>query len=263
LPLGWWRRRQRRKLLQRPISPIWERELIKLPFVEALSSEQRVRLVEIARVIAAEKRWEACGGLEFSDAMPVVISLQAALLILEIDHHYYRGVKSIFIYPSTYVRPQKTRAESGDLQVILGEAWLRGPTVLAWDATKRGAYHPHDGRNLVWHEFSHKLDMRDGLIDGTPPLAKRSDYLEWREVLSREFEALKEDVQKGRRTVLDRYGTTNAPEFFAVSTEAFFEKGVRLKRKHPALYDTLRKYYRQDPAAWGRLSRYQEPRDEG
>ena len=33
-------------------------------------------------------------------------------------------------------------------------------------------------------------------------------------------------------------------------TEAFFEHPASLQRKHPALYDELRLFYRQDPLAF-------------
>ena len=247
--IGWFRRRRRRRLLEEPIEPVWEDSLGRLPFVHGLNLDERHRLVEIARVIEGEKKWEACGGLSLTEEMPVWVSLQAALLILEVDHDYFRTVKSVFFYPSTYVRPKKMRASSGELKAILGEAWLGGPTVLAWDATRRGALQPHDGRTLVWHEFAHKLDMLDGVIDGTPPLERREDYARWREVLSKEYEALREDKKKGRRSILRKYGATNPAEFFAVATETFFEKSRAMKKKHPELYDTLAMYFRQDPAS--------------
>ena len=56
----------------------------------------------------------------------------------------------------------------------------------------------------------------------------------------------------GRSTDIDPYGATNAAEFFAVVTEAFFEKPRPLRRKHPELYDELKLYYKQDPASWTR-----------
>jgi Mlc titration factor MtfA (ptsG expression regulator) len=48
--------------------------------------------------------------------------------------------------------------------------------------------------------------------------------------------------------VLDGYGATNKAEFFAVATEAFFEKPAQLEREHAALYAELKRFYRQDPA---------------
>ncbi len=47
------------------------------------------------------------------------------------------------------------------------------------------------------------------------------------------------------------YGTAIPAEFFAVAIECFFEKPRQLRQKHPELYDELKRFYLQDPAAWG------------
>ena len=108
-----------------------------------------------------------------------------------------------------------------------------------------------DGRNLVLHEFAHKLDMRDGLADGTPPIADRGAFAAWVKTMTDEYERLRAAAADGRATVLDHYGATNPAEFFAVATECFFEKSRQLRERHPALYDVLQRYYGQDPAARG------------
>lgn len=226
---------------------MWGEIVPGLPFHATLEPEERTRLLEIARVFDAETRWEGCGGLELTPAMRVTIAAQAAFLLLGLEDRYFSEVESVFVYPSTYIRPGHVRATEEDIRALLGEAWLRGPVVLAWDSARGGALHPHDGRNLVLHEFAHKLDMEDGFIDGTPPIA-RNAYPRWREVFTREFERLREDAGKGRRTVLDPYGATNPGEFFAVATETFFEQGQRLRKEHPELYTLMREYYQQDPA---------------
>jgi hypothetical protein len=48
--------------------------------------------------------------------------------------------------------------------------------------------------------------------------------------------------------LLDTYGTTNEAEFFAVTTECFFDRPVELRDRHPSLYELLCQYYRQDTA---------------
>ena len=55
--------------------------------------------------------------------------------------------------------------------------------------------------------------------------------------------------------MLDTYGAENEAEFFAVATECFFDCPVELRADHPAMYDLLREYYRQDPAAGCRRHR--------
>ncbi len=48
--------------------------------------------------------------------------------------------------------------------------------------------------------------------------------------------------------MLDVYGATNRAEFFAVATEAFFERPRELRELHPALYEELRGFFGQDSA---------------
>jgi Mlc titration factor MtfA (ptsG expression regulator) len=131
----------------------------------------------------------------------------------------------------------------------LGEAWPSGPVILSWDSVLGGAHDPDDGHNLVFHEFAHKLDMLDGLADGTPPLPERAQFAVWVRTMTAEFERLRAETEHGRATVLDTYGATNPAEFFAVVTECFFERSRELREKHPQLYGVLRDYYLQDPAA--------------
>ena len=66
-------------------------------------------------------------------------------------------------------------------EAILGQAHKGGPVILVWDAVKRGARDPDDGRNVVFHEFAHKIDMADGGVDGTPPLPDGASRRSWAE----------------------------------------------------------------------------------
>ena len=50
--------------------------------------------------------------------------------------------------------------------------------------------------------------------------------------------------------LLDAYGATDPAEFFAVASEAFFERPARLAAEHPALYRELAAFYRIDPRSW-------------
>jgi Mlc titration factor MtfA (ptsG expression regulator) len=98
------------------------------------------------------------------------------------------------------------------------------------------------------------LDEEDGAADGAPLLTGSANlwqvhhrYQTWARVLSEEFQQLRRAAADGQETVLDTYGAKNPAEFFAVATETFFEKPGRLQERHPALYDQLKEFYRQDP----------------
>jgi len=73
-------------------------------------------------------------------------------------------------------------------------------------------------------------------------------------VLNSEYEKLRANVEAGEQSVIDDYGATNPAEFFAVATESFFERPHEMQRRHPALNEELRKFYRQDPVGWLLLS---------
>ena len=130
----------------------------------------------------------------------------------------------------------------------LGETGRKlGAMVLAWDAAKDGAADPSDGKNLVLHEFAHQLDYENYAADGAPALSTRQQQVSWREVMRIEFASLRAAHETGIPTLLDTYGATDPAEFFAVSTEAFFERPCALRAHHPKLYRELQGYFRQDP----------------
>jgi hypothetical protein len=252
----WWRARQREKILREPFPEAWARVLERnVKHYARLPDEQKAELRKLVQVFVAEKNWEGCGGLELDDEMKVTIAAQACLLVLARPHRLYDDVESIFVYPSAVMRPppqQGVFVRSRELvasgpTALLGEAHVRGPVVLAWDRVLRDGKNPHDGHNLVYHEFAHKLDMEDGSPDGTPALETGSQLQRWREVCERSFLTLQRRTQRGERSFLDAYGATNEAEFFAVATEQFFDQPRELKRVEPDLYQILADFYRQDP----------------
>jgi Mlc titration factor MtfA (ptsG expression regulator) len=247
--LGWFRRRRRKKLLAVPFPAPWREILERYPFYRGLDDNERAQLEAILRILVAEKSWEGIG-LELTDEIRVTVAGAAALLLLEIEHEYFEDVTSILIYPTTFRRvPQHgvSGVPEGEAPSLLGEAWYRGPVRLAWDTSLQGVLNAEDGGNVILHEFAHRLDMLDGFVDGTPQLKDREHYAAWTRVMTEEFERL-QGKRRGK-SMLDPYGRTNEGEFFAVATEAFFEKPRQMKQKHPQLYDLLRDYFQQDPEA--------------
>jgi len=251
----WLTHRRRKRLTRAPFPAAWE-EIIRrnVAHYGMLDDALRAHLHALLQVFIAEKHWEGAGGLEITDEIRVTISAQACLLLLGLSHNYYRNVESIIVYPSTVVPPKRrpgffeTTLAPVEREVpILGQAFERGPVIIIWDAALQGGRHPELGHNVIFHEFAHKLDMLDGLADGTPALRDRAEYRDWVQTCSREYLRLKRDAEKGKKTFLDAYGATNEAEFFAVATEQFFDRPKHMLDHAPDLYRVLREYYRQDP----------------
>lgn len=252
----WWRRSSRAEVLAQPFPPdLREHILRRVPCAELLTAAELEKLEALVRVFNSEKTFEGAAGLSVTEEMRVAIAARACLLVLwrvELDAPLYADLDAIIVYPSAY-RARQRRQEGyvtiEEEQARVGESWTRGVVVLSWDSVQSAAADPADGHDVVLHEFAHQLDAADGEMDGTPALDGLDRYAVWAKVASREYEALVEAAARHRETTIDAYGATNAPEFFAVVVEQFFEKPLDLERDHGALYAELASYFRFDPAA--------------
>jgi Mlc titration factor MtfA (ptsG expression regulator) len=253
---SFFRSRQREQLRATPLPDDWRRTIERnVPIVHRLTPADRQELFGHVQVFLDEKNFEGAGDLELTDEIRVTIAAQACLLLLHRETDYYPLLKSIIVYPSTYVVSHEHSLGGGIWEE--GEDELLGHTsrnlsalVLAWDSTLHGARDMRDGENVVLHELAHQLDFEQGDVNGTPGLGSNGQYASWARVLGAEYDALRRASDEGRPSVLDDYGAENPAEFFAVATEAFFERPGELRAKHAALYEELRAFYQQDPAGW-------------
>ena len=249
-------KQRRRRLRAQPFPKDWLATVeSNVPFFRRLSASDQAELLGNIQVFLAEKRFEGCGGLELTDEIRVTIAAQACLLLLHRKTDYFPRLLTILVYPSTYSVEEKRPVEGPVWEegrmTRLGETGRTlGSMVLSWDATKSGAGDPSDGKNVVFHEFAHQLDYENYAADGVPGLVTREQQLSWREVMKNEFASLRAADETGIPTLLDTYGATNPAEFFAVSTEAFFERPCALRARHPKLYAELQRYFRQDPVEY-------------
>jgi Mlc titration factor MtfA (ptsG expression regulator) len=248
--------RRRQRLRTQTFPEDW-RKVIEhdIPFFHRLSANDQVELIGHIQVFLAEKRFEGCDGLEITDTIRLTIAAQACLLLLHRKTDYFPRLLTILVYPSIYVaeeqRPIEGPVWEEGTSLRQGETGRTlGAMVLAWDAVKSGAADSSDGKNLVLHEFAHQLDYENDAADGAPALATRDQQLSWREVMRIEFASLRAADDTGIPTLLDTYGATNPAEFFAVLTEAFFERPYALRGHHPKMYTELQRYFLQDPVEY-------------
>jgi len=247
------KRRRRDRIRSQPFPAEWIDIIGRtVPYYSRLTFEEQQELNGHILVFLHEKRFEGCGGLKITDEIRITIAAQACILLLNRDTDYFPLVRTILVYPTEYSAPSSEEVHDGiiheEIEDRFGESWYRGPVVLAWDDVLRGAADIDDGYNVVFHEFAHQLDSESGDLDGAPVLPRTSMYADWAAVMKAEYERLQDAIHNDREHIIDEYGAESPEEFFAVVTEAFFEKPVKLKRHHPELYEQLSAYYRQDPA---------------
>lgn len=229
-----------RRLVQRWLAP-WPH----------LAPDERERLLEYTDTLVHELRWETARGFTLTDDMRANVAAHASLLVLAFDDGLasYRDVTSVIVHPSTIVRTGVHYLGDGLYtdadDPIIGEAFHRGPVMVSWDAAAFQARNPERGENVLLHEFAHRLDMLDGLSDGTPPLRDEAAMAEWVRVCTNSLRVLRAHEEP---SVLRSYAATNPAEFFAVATEVFFTRPVALREENAPLYSVLRDYFGQDPA---------------
>ena len=250
-----WRRwRDARTLRRRPIpDALWQLTLARFAFLQRRSTEDATRLRELATLFLAAKEFTGANGLEVSDEMAVAIAAQACLPILQLGLAWYDRFVGIVVHADIVVaRREVTDADGivhGYDEELSGEAMEGGPVMLAWTDVADGAESAASGYNVVIHEFAHVLDMHDGVADGIPPLASRAERIRWAEVIGAAYADFCAALDAGHETFLDPYGAEGVDEFFAVLSEAFFVAPLELRAEHASVYELLRGFYRQDPAA--------------
>ena len=251
-------RSRRNNLFLKPLPPDWIQILEKnVSIYSLLPQNLREELHGRINIFLDEKDFIGCAELQISNEIRVTIAGNACILLLKRDKRCFPRFTTILIYPDTYVSRE---VKSDGLVVVheesvrAGESWYRGPIVLSWADVMRGSLNNSDGHNVVLHEFAHKLDEENEIMNGLPVLRDSSHYAEWAEVLSKEFDSLLIRVDRGTNSVIDAYGAVSPSEFFAVATESFFEKPLLMKNKLPDLYQQFKRFYNLDPAAWRNTS---------
>ena len=195
-----------------------------------------------------------CEDQVIDDEVKVTIAGQACILLLGKAKSRFKILKVVYVYPRALVSERLERNNGSFIHrgktITMGLSSSNGEVVLSWESTKYGASNIFDGKNVTMHEFAHQLDQADGSADGIPMDSQSTNFLSWADLIDEEYQKLTKKASQNKRTLLQHYGATNPAEFFAVATEAFFEKGSQLKRKKPEMYKALKEYYQLDPANW-------------
>ncbi len=237
--LNWLRNLGRRQLDANAIPDnLWLDTLLHYPFLARRPVAEHLRLRVLVSQFLKKKQFSGAHGLKVTDDMAVAIAAQACLPMLHLGLRWYDDFEGIVVHPGAMLAHREVTDGSGVVhhfsEVLLGEAMNRGPVTLSWQDAASGDT-VERGHNVVIHEFIHKIDMRDGLADGCPPLPSRKAHAYWHEVMQPAYDAFCEQVAMAHRfggqpPWLDAYGTKSPAEFFAVTCEAYFVNRERFIR---------------------------------
>lgn len=212
------------------------------PYYGSLSDGDKEIFRKRLAYFMAHKRFVAHDGLDLFDAMKALVCAEAIKITFGLNKFILPHFKLIRIYPSEYYSAITQQYHKGEVD-------LRGAIVLAWNSFEEGIIDRTDGVNVAIHEFAHALYFENFIKNKHYLFIDPALLALWNELAEREIP----NMVANENHFIRAYGGTNLNEFFAVSTEHFFEQPVAFEARHPDLYYLLTKIYNQNPAARTRL----------
>ena len=245
----------------------WQATLARYRFLAALPAADGVRLRELAALFLRDKRFHGAGEFTITDEVALAIAAQAVLPVLHLPGglNWYDDFVGIVVHAGEVVARRRVTDVDAVVheydEVIAGEAMEHGPVMLSWQDVLASSITADDGYNVVIHEFAHKLDRRDGTVDGCPPLppgfagtaSAAAARAAWLKVLQAAYEGFREktilaDRFGGEPPWLDAYGAESIGEFFAVACEAYFVNRARFGAEFPDLPGLFDEFFRPNRA---------------
>ncbi|MEI2453888.1 M90 family metallopeptidase [Lysobacter firmicutimachus] len=242
--------------LRRPPRPIddavWRDTVATLPWAQALDPARQQRLRELSARFLHEKTISPIGELNLDGTQRARLAALCCLPLLEFGEEGLRGWSQLIVYPDAF-RVNRSHTDAAGVlhewqDELIGEAWEQGPLILSWADVGADCEDPHAGFCVAAHEMAHKLDVLDGLLDGTPPLP-RAWQRQWARDFQRTYDAFVQEVDAGRETAIDPYAAEAPEEFFAVATEYHFSDPQLLRQEMPEVAAHLERFYGPSPFA--------------
>lgn len=238
-------------------SALWEHTLSQYPFLAQRPGADLLRLRLLTELFLQQKEFHGAHGMTVSDEIAIAISAQACLPVLNMGAaqqalRWYDDFVGIVVHPGEVLARREMTDDNGVVhhynEVLTGEAMDGGPITLSWQDVQAAGESAALGYNVVIHEFTHKMDMRDGQADGCPPLwagfmgaaTTRQARVAWLGTLETEYQRFREQLIIAERfggppPWLDAYGAESIDEFFAVASEAFHVNRPKFTEAFPAL----------------------------
>jgi Mlc titration factor MtfA (ptsG expression regulator) len=231
---------------------LWHTVRTRVPWVAVLDDARDARLQTLVLRFLRDKTITPLEPLHLDDAQRMTLAALCCLPLLEFGPGGLHGWSQLLVYPGAFRAHRSHMDAAGVLHEwedeLIGEAWEYGPLILSWADVEADLAEPDAGFCVAVHEMAHKLDVLDGVLDGTPALPR-----EWQRAWARDFQRAYDrfvaDVDTGRETAIDPYAAEAPEEFFAVCSEYHFSDPATLRAAMPAVAGHLARFYGPPPFA--------------
>jgi Mlc titration factor MtfA (ptsG expression regulator) len=228
--------RSEKKIRTQDVPDWWGSYLMdRLPHYEGLSPDDRREFLKCVLVFLTDQR---ITGIQCdpTDEDRLLIAGIAVLMAWGFDSFRYPNRSEILVYPSAFNLDYELDEEGERI----GEMDAAGPIILSLPEL-REAFRADDWTNVCVHELAHVLDA----LMSPDPESFQSEFDPRLQALMSDRE-LVHLVESGQ-SLIDDYALEDRQEFFAVSSEVFFDDPELLLEMHPGVYDWMVDTYRQEP----------------
>jgi len=248
--------RQRLRQSKIPLR-LWHSTIANMPMVQRYTAQERLQLRLLAGDVLRLKQIVPVQGMVLTDEIRVTLATQVAMVVFGLESvnqlsalDWLRNWNHIIVYPTPFRNGRENLLSPNGLMmsqsaVQSGETSHQGGIIIDWQDDEPHPLRAH-ANQVFMHEMAHKLDMLDGNTNGHPPLHATMKESDWFSAFEGAYEKLQHQINHGQSPAINPYAATNPAEFFAVSTEYFFESPSILKRVLPDVYQQLCLFYKQD-----------------
>ncbi len=178
------------------------------------------------------------------DLDKLLVAASAVIPVFGFDKWTYYNLRNVLLYPGSFNKDEFLASgyEQNTLGMI-GNGPMQKVMILSKPALHFGFQIEPPRENTGIHEFVHLLDKEDGDVDGMPETLLNKKYnSKWIEIVNKNIES----ILNGQSDI-NYYGASNKAEFFAVTSEYFFNQPELFRENHPDLFDLMCLIFNQNP----------------
>lgn len=179
-----------------------------------------------------------------NDLDKLLVASSAIIPVFGFTKWKYYNLKNVLLYPGSFNKDEFLASgyEQNTLGMI-GNGPMQRVMILSKPALHFGFQIETPKENTGIHEFVHLLDKEDGDVDGLPEaLLNRKYNSKWIGLVNKNIET----ILIGQSDI-NYYGASNKAEFFAVTSEYFFNQPELFKENHLELFDLMCLIFNQNP----------------
>jgi MtfA peptidase len=206
-----------------------------LPFFNSLNGIEKGLFVSRLKHFIASKSFIVHDASGYKE-MPVLVAAAAIQLSFGLNKYLLPSFPVINIYPMEFLRTEPS------ITFLIGNVSNHAINI-SWKHFLEGFHFPDDGQNVGLHEMSHAYYYQNFATQYDIDDVFTANYSPFDVCCNKIF--LTEKME-GNDLYTD-YGLTNLQEFWAESTEIFFEKPFQMQQTHPDLYAAMCKVLNQNP----------------